>query len=54
MGGFMAGNASNGTHFANEITAIFIACGQDVTNVAISSAGFTFSKITPLATTLFL
>lgn len=43
----MAGSVSNGAHFANGITAIFIACGQDVANVAESSAGFTFSEITP-------
>lgn len=47
MGAFMAGSVSNGAHFANGITAIFIACGQDVANVAESSAGFTFSEITP-------
>lgn len=46
MGAFMAGSVSNGAHFANGVTAIFIACGQDVANVAESSAGFTFSEIT--------
>lgn len=46
MGAFMAGSVSNGAHFANAITAIFISCGQDVANVAESSAGFTFSEIT--------
>ncbi|WJG09448.1 hydroxymethylglutaryl-CoA reductase [Aliiglaciecola sp. LCG003] len=47
MGAFMAGSVSNGAHFANGITALFIACGQDVANVAESSAGYTFSEITP-------
>ncbi|MDC0601689.1 hydroxymethylglutaryl-CoA reductase [Aliiglaciecola sp.] len=47
MGAFMAGSVSNGAHFANGITALFISCGQDVANVAESSAGYTFSEITP-------
>lgn len=47
MGAFMAGSVSNGAHFANGITAMFIACGQDVANVAESSAGYTYSEITP-------
>lgn len=47
MGAFMAGSVSNGAHFANGITALFIACGQDVANVAESSAGYTYSEITP-------
>lgn len=46
IGAFMAGSVNNGAHFANGITAMFIACGQDVANVAESSAGFTFSEIT--------
>lgn len=45
LGAFMAGSVSNGAHFANGITALFIACGQDVANVAESSAGFTFAEI---------
>lgn len=47
MGAFMAGSVSNGAHFANGITAVFIACGQDVANVAESSAGYTYSEIRP-------
>ena len=47
MGAMMAGSVSNGAHFANGITALFIACGQDVANVAESSAGFTYAEITP-------
>jgi len=47
MGAFVAGSVSNGAHFANGITALFIACGQDVANVAESSAGYTYSEITP-------
>lgn len=47
MGALMAGSVSNGAHFANGVTAMFIACGQDVANVAESSAGFTYAEITP-------
>jgi len=47
MGALMAGSVNNGAHFANGITAMFIACGQDVANVAESSAGFTYAEIMP-------
>ena len=47
MGAFIAGSVSNGAHFANGVTAVFIACGQDVANVAESSAGYTYSEILP-------
>ncbi|MEW9798619.1 hydroxymethylglutaryl-CoA reductase [Alteromonas sp. CYL-A6] len=47
MGAMMAASVSNGAHFANGITALFIACGQDVANVAESSAGFTYAEILP-------
>ncbi|MBA55659.1 MAG: hydroxymethylglutaryl-CoA reductase [Pseudomonadales bacterium] len=47
MGALMAGSVCNGAHYANGITAMFIACGQDVANVAESSAGFNYSEITP-------
>ena len=46
MGALLAGSVNNGAHFANGITALFIACGQDVANVAESSAGFTYSELT--------
>ena len=36
LGGYLAGVNNNGAHSANGITAIFIACGQDVANVAES------------------
>lgn len=39
VGGFMSHVNNNGAHSANGITAIFIATGQDVANVAESSAG---------------
>lgn len=40
VGALMCGTVSNGAHMANGITAMFIATGQDVANVAESSAGF--------------
>src|ERR1019366_1469969 len=47
MGSLLAGSISNGAHYANGIAAIFVACGQDVANVAESSAGFSFSELRP-------
>ncbi|MCL4110336.1 UNVERIFIED_CONTAM: hypothetical protein GTU68_057508 [Idotea baltica] len=34
-------------HFANGLTALFVACGQDVANVANSSVGITSFDLTP-------
>ena len=45
LGAFMAGSACNGAHFANGVAAVFMACGQDVANVAESSAGFVYSEL---------
>ncbi|MDF3030400.1 MAG: hypothetical protein K0R03_958 [Moraxellaceae bacterium] len=45
MGALLAGSVNNGAHFANGITAMFIACGQDVANVAESSAGFVHGEL---------
>lgn len=47
MGALLSASVNNGAHFANGITAMFIACGQDVANVAESSAGHTYAEITP-------
>ena len=44
-GAFMAGSANNGAHAANGLTAMFIATGQDVANIAESHAGITYSQI---------
>lgn len=46
MGAFMSGSINNGSHSANAITALFIACGQDVANVAESSAGMVYGEVT--------
>ncbi len=45
MGSLLSGSVSNGAHYANGITAMFIACGQDVANVAESSASFSYGEI---------
>jgi hydroxymethylglutaryl-CoA reductase (NADPH) len=47
LGGFMSGVNNNGAHSANGITAIFIATGQDVANVAESSAAFVYAELRP-------
>ena len=44
FGGFMSGVNNNGSHSANGITALFIATGQDVANVAESSAAFAYAE----------
>jgi len=44
-GSFLAGSANNGAHAANGLTAIFIATGQDVANIAESHAGITYSQL---------
>ena len=44
-GAFVAGSANNGAHAANGLTALFIACGQDVANIAESHAGITYTQL---------
>jgi hydroxymethylglutaryl-CoA reductase (NADPH) len=44
-GAFMAGSASNAAHPANALTALFIATGQDVANVAESHAAITYVQL---------
>ena len=44
-GSFLAGAANNGAHAANGLTALFIACGQDVANIAESHAGVTYCQL---------
>jgi hydroxymethylglutaryl-CoA reductase (NADPH) len=43
----LSGSTNNGAHSANGITAIFIATGQDVANVAESAAAVAYAEITP-------
>lgn len=47
VAGFLAGVNNNGAHSPNGITAMFIATGQDVANVAESSAGVMYCEVTP-------
>jgi hydroxymethylglutaryl-CoA reductase (NADPH) len=45
LGGLMSGVNNNGNHSANGITALFVAAGQDVANVAESSAALVHSEL---------
>lgn len=47
LGGMLAGVNNNGNHSPNGIAAMFIATGQDVANVAESSAAVVHSELTP-------
>jgi len=47
VGAFMSGANNNGAQSANGITAMFIATGQDVANVAESSAAVVYVELTP-------
>lgn len=47
VGAIMSGANNNGAHSANAITAMYIATGQDVANVAESSSGIFYSELTP-------
>ena len=47
VGAFISGANNNGAHSANGITALFIATGQDVANVAESSAAILYAELTP-------
>jgi hydroxymethylglutaryl-CoA reductase (NADPH) len=46
IGSILSGANNNGAHSANAITAIFIATGQDVANVAESSAAVMYAELT--------
>ena len=47
IGGFISHVNNNGAHSANAITAVFMATGQDVANVAESSAGVVYAQEKP-------
>ena len=47
IGAFLSGSNNNGCHSPNALTAMFIATGQDVANVAESSAGVVYAELTP-------
>ena len=46
IGAFLSGAHNNGAHSPNAITALFIATGQDVANVAESSSAVLYSEVT--------
>ena len=45
LGGLMSGVNNNGNHSANGITALFVATGQDIANVAESSAALVHTEL---------
>ena len=45
IGSILSGANNNGLHSANAITSLFIATGQDVANVAESSAGIIYAEL---------
>ncbi|GMV46909.1 MAG: hydroxymethylglutaryl-CoA reductase [Pseudomonadota bacterium] len=45
MGAYLSGATSNCTHAGNGITAVFIACGQDVADVSESSICFVYGEL---------
>jgi len=47
VGSFLSGANNNGAHSPNGITAMFIATGQDVANVAESSSGILYTELRP-------
>ena len=47
VGAFISGANNNGAHSPNGITAMFIATGQDVANVAESCSGIIYTELTP-------
>jgi hydroxymethylglutaryl-CoA reductase (NADPH) len=46
VGALLSGANNNGCHSANAITALFIATGQDVANVAEGAAATTYAELT--------
>ncbi len=46
VGALLSGTNNNGLHSVNAITALFIATGQDVANVAEGSAALVYSEVT--------
>lgn len=47
VGAILSGANNNGAHSANGVTALFMATGQDVANVAESSAAISYVEVTP-------
>jgi len=47
IGTLLSGANNNGCHSANAVTAMFLATGQDVANVAESSTAILYAELTP-------
>jgi hydroxymethylglutaryl-CoA reductase (NADPH) len=47
VGAWLAGVTYNGLHAPNAVTAMFIACGQDVANVTEASTASLYVEVTP-------
>ena len=47
VGAMISGVNNNGLHASNALTAMFMATGQDVANVAESSTGIVYCELTP-------
>jgi hydroxymethylglutaryl-CoA reductase (NADPH) len=47
IGSMLSGAINNGCHSANATTAMFLATGQDVANIAESSAALLYAELTP-------
>jgi len=47
VGSILSGANNNGAHSPNAITAMFIATGQDVANIAEGSSGILYTELTP-------
>jgi len=47
LGGLLSGVNNNGNHSANGIAAMFVATGQDVANLAESSAALVYAELLP-------
>ena len=54
IGAMLSGANNNGLHSANGITALFIATGQDVANVAESSSAIYHTETTPYTKDLYV
>ena len=51
VGSLLARAVNNGAHYANGIAAMFIACGQDMANVAEAAAGNSYTELRDNGTT---
>ena len=47
VGAFLVASANNGAHAANELSALFIAIGQDVANIPEPHAGVSYHQLLP-------